>query len=869
MLSQFDLFKEQDGTTLLQAWNLYKAFCEESGYDWTLNRSKFRDELRNYFDKFEERARVDGVLIRSWFSGFKHDKLGPNLMMIKSEPSLVMDVETSLLDTLLADMPAQYANEDETPGRKWSNVKTTLAELDTSKIHYVKPGEQHVVIDFDLKGDNGAKSLEKNLEAASLWPATYAELSKGEAGIHLHYLYDGDVSKLGRVFAEGIEVKIFTGEASLRRKLTKCNDIPVALITGGLPIKEEKMLDSKVIQSEQGLRALILKNLRKEIHPGTKSSVDFIWKILEDAFNSGLPYDVTDMRGRILAFANNSTNHSLYCVKTVMAMKFASESAQKSVEPEPMDERLVFYDVEVFPNLFVVCWKYAGDANVVKMLNPSGPAIEDLCKFKLVGFNNRKYDNHILYARVMGYSNEALFKLSQRIINGEQGSMFGDAYGLSYADIYDFSSKKQGLKRFQIELGLNHKELGHPWDCPVDEPLWVDVLDYCAYGGITTEQVYEDRKQDLVARQILAYVAGMSVNDTTQKLTARIIFGDDRRPQEKFNYTDLSELFPGYTYGFGKSEYKGEITGEGGYVYAEPGMYSNVAVLDVASMHPTSIELLDLFGPYTKNFADLKAARIAIKRKDYTAARKMLSGALEPYLNSEDDATALSYALKIVINIVYGLTSASFDNPFRDPRNKDNIVAKRGALFMIDLKEAVQKQGFKVVHIKTDSIKIPDATPEIVNFVMEFGQQYGYDFEHEETYSKFCLVNDAVYVAKKHDGTWTATGAQFQHPYVFKTLFSKEPLNYHDFTETKTVTTALYLDFGDGEPRFVGRAGAFVPVLAGTGGCTLLRGKDGAFHAASGTKGHFWKEAHVLKFGIDEELSLISYTHLRAHETRH
>jgi hypothetical protein len=117
LLAHFDQFKEQDGTTLVQAWTLYKAFCEESGYDWKLNRSKFRDELRNYFTDFADRTRVDGVLLRSWFSGFKTDKLGPNLMVEQTAPSLVMDVESSLLDILLADKPAQYANEDETPGK--------------------------------------------------------------------------------------------------------------------------------------------------------------------------------------------------------------------------------------------------------------------------------------------------------------------------------------------------------------------------------------------------------------------------------------------------------------------------------------------------------------------------------------------------------------------------------------------------------------------------------------------------------------------------------------------------------------------------------------------------------------------------------
>lgn len=71
-------------------------------------------------------------------------------------------------------------------------------------------------------------------------------------------------------------------------------------------------------------------------------------------------------------------------------------------------------------------------------------------------------------------------------------------------------------------------------------------------------------------------------------------------------------------------------------------------------------------------------ARIAIKHKDFDKARKMLGGALAKYLTDEDSAADLAQALKIAINSVYGLTSATFENPFRDVRNKDNIVAKRG-----------------------------------------------------------------------------------------------------------------------------------------------------------------------------------------------
>jgi hypothetical protein len=342
----------------------------------------------------------------------------------------------------------------------------------------------------------------------------------------------------------------------------------------------------------------------------------------------------------------------------------------------------------------------------------------------------------------------------------------------------------------------------------------------------------------------------MTVNDTTQMHTARIIFGNDPKPQSKFVYTDLSEMFKGYHYANVVSTYRGEETGEGGYVYADPGAYENVALLDVASMHPTSIELLNLFGPYTSNFSDIKAARMAIKHNELDKARSMLGGTLAKYLTSEEQADALSYALKIIINIVYGLTSAKFDNKFRDPRNVDNIVAKRGALFMIDLKHAVQDRGYKVAHIKTDSIKIPNSDKEIIDFVFEFAKKYGYAFEHEATYDRFCLVNDAVFIARYKDGKharkWTATGAQFAHPFVFKTLFSKEPLVFEDFCETKSVTSALYLDMNEGlsedehDYHFVGKAGLFCPVVEGSGGGILLRENNGKFYAATGSKGYRW-----------------------------
>lgn len=850
--ANYDIFKEQDGVSLKQAYALYKEYCSETGIEFVLPQYKVREELRNYFQTFEERASVAGRDVRSYYSGFTSEHFKTPVGDSGDVFSLVLEETTSLLDLTLADQPAQEAGPDGTPKTRWSLVKTTLSEIDTSNVHYVKVPENHIVIDFDIKDEHGRKSLERNLAAASEWPPTYGELSKSGQGVHLHYYYnEGDPRELHPVFGPGIEVKSFGGDSSLRRRLSRCNNVPIASLPAGrLALKEKKVLNVDTIKSEKGVRDLIKRNLRKEIHPGTKPSIDFIHKILEDAYLSGMTYNVEDLRPQIIAFANNSSNQPLLCLKVVQKMRFKSE---EKVEPEPesKDKRVVFYDVEVFPNLLVVCWKYQGDANVVRMINPTPQEVETLFQFQLVGFNNRRYDNHILWARYLGYDNEQLFKLSTKIIEGNVGALFGEAYNLSYADIYDFSTKKQSLKKFQIELGIFHMELHIPWDQPVPKERWVEVTDYCANDVISNEAVFEARKGDFMARQILADLAGMNVNDTTQKLTAAIVFGGDRNPQRSFVYTDLSKEFPGYVFDKGRSTYQEELVGEGGYVYAEPGMYTDVAVLDVASMHPTSIEVLNAFGEYTPAFAALKAARVAIKRRDLDAARKAMGGRLAPYLEDESQLKALSDALKIAINIVYGLTSAKFDNAFRDNRNKDNIVAKRGALFMIDLKKAVQEQGFTVAHIKTDSIKIPDATPEIIEFVKMFGEKYGYEFEYnpeKDHYDQLCLVNDAVYIARKdteHVPSWTAVGAQFQHPYVFKKLFTHDIITFEDFCEPKSVTQgAMFLSFGE-DLHFVGRTGLFVPVLEGGG--RLLRVKDDKQYAVTGTKDYLWVEAHIAR----------------------
>lgn len=955
IMEYYHVFKKEDGVSEKSAWTMYKTYCEEANVKFMLSRRDFKTELRSYFWDFKTRATLDdGTRPRNYYSGFRADifeETDENNETVEHYPNIVLDQTKSIFDDYCCECLAQYATKKETPSKKWDTVNTKLSDLDTAKVHYVKLPENHIVIDFDIPDENGEKNLASNIREASKWPPTYAEFSKSGAGVHLHYIYTGDVSKLSRVVDDYIEVKVFTGNSSLRRKLTKCNSLPIATISSGLPLKGDKMINYEAVKNEKGIRSLIKRNLNKESHPGTKPSIDFIFKILDDAYKGGVQYDVSDMENAVTAFAAQSTHHADYCLKLVNKMHFKSD--ETSPPTNNKDGPIVFYDVEVFPNLFLVNWKKEGRDNpVVRMINPKPHEIEELLSLKLVGFNCRRYDNHILYARMIGYDNLQLFELSQKIVNAKKNAnkncYFGEAYNISYTDVYDFASagKKKSLKKFEIELGIHHKELGLPWDQPVPEERWDEVAEYCDNDVIATEAVFNHLSGDWTARQILADLANMTVNDTTNTLTTKIIFGDNKKPQTAFNYRDLAEpvhtlgsseinflkksapemmkdkhgensllpYFPGYKHDAGKSTYLGDEVGEGGYVYAEPGMYGNVALLDVSSMHPHSVIVEVLFGAkYTEIFKTIVDARVSIKHEDWDAVEHVLDGKLKPYIKRVKDgemtSKELANALKTAINSVYGLTAASFENAFHDIRNIDNIVAKRGALFMAQLKHEVQKKGFTVAHIKTDSIKIPDATPGIIKFVMEFGKKYGYTFEHEATYERMCLVNDAVYIAKyadsdacermydyipgdnkKHANEWTATGKQFAVPYVFKKLFSKEEIVFDDMCETFAVSKGdIYLDTNENYPdvskyedelkkleskhkkgtisddvfteeserlsseikkghnlHFVGRVGRFTPIKKGENAGVLYRVSEGKNYAVSGTTGYRWLESEMV-----------------------
>ena len=1005
MEEHFEEYKKAPYVQATLLWTQWKDYCQESGIEFTKKRYEIIDEAKNYFHEFyKETTTIDGVQVRSRFVGFKVEKFIRDDSIGKKEVNkkavlkeqievkydnqkeddlpewLHLDCTKSILDDILKDYPAQYEIYDEKtkqnrPEQAWKNVKTTLKDLDTTKTHYVRGFPQKLICaDFDKHGLDGVKDLTANLKAAIDWTPTYAELSNSGKGLHLYYWYDGDEMELSSLFSDAIEIKVYPEDQlrALRRRVTKCNNLPIAHISSGLPIKEKKqVINWDGLKDEKHLRNLITKAIRKEVRPyneepKTITCMKYIRDLLENTKDAGMKYDIRDLEEVLYGFAASSHHNAEECINIFYGLDliWPKEKSQQEMSISVFDKKkedtkpIIILDCEVIQNLTLVVYKELEPDHIpaimkkpkdimrkcVRMFNPSPEEITAvLDNSRMIGHNVIKYDDYILYALMLGKTPEEICQLSHRIISSSDRrenvpAGWYIAKDLSYSDTLDVSSQKKGLKKIEIEMHIPHKEMEIDWSKPLPKEEWERLAQYCENDVLATEAYFlsKEFQSDFKARQILANLTGMTVNDSTNNLTAQLIFGSIKEPWHEFNYPDLKKMFPDYRFEeFGHKSYYGDIlVGEGGRVYAEEGEYYDVVTFDVASMHPTSIIVENGFGPFTKNYEDLYKARIAIKHKDYESARKMFDGRLAPYLTSDEDADALSYALKIALNSVYGMTAATFQNRFKDPRNIDNWVAKRGALFMEKLRREVQARGGKVIHIKTDSIKLVSPTKELSDFVLDFGKQYGYTFEIESHYERICLVNHAVYIALRamddpgwlkecakakkyaekmevpyHEPTrWTATGAQFAHPYVFKRLFSHDPMDFWDFCETKNVKTSLYLDMNEHLPDvkdfekekdkiktkirklnkdlmdpdisesdrqsiqimidnfnkdidvlnekiakghnyvFVGKTGEFMPVLPGAGGGLLMRKEaDETFGYATGAKGFRWVESEVME----------------------
>ena len=160
VLDSYFTFKEQEDVPLKSAWELYKTYCDEANVPYPFSKRIFKEELKNYFRDYKDRYTKNDTRMRSVYIGFRADKFEDEEKEEVQTPKIKLiefNSTESIFDKDCGKYPAQYATSKGTPSKKWDNVTTTLDDINTKELHYVKVPENHIVIDFDIPDENGEK----------------------------------------------------------------------------------------------------------------------------------------------------------------------------------------------------------------------------------------------------------------------------------------------------------------------------------------------------------------------------------------------------------------------------------------------------------------------------------------------------------------------------------------------------------------------------------------------------------------------------------------------------------------------------------------------------------------------------------------
>ncbi|MGA9615783.1 MAG: DNA polymerase II [Serratia proteamaculans] len=282
----------------------------------------------------------------------------------------------------------------------------------------------------------------------------------------------------------------------------------------------------------------------------------------------------------------------------------------------------------------------------------------------------------------------------------------------------------------------------------------------------------------------------------------------------------------------------------GGFVMdSQPGLYDSVLVLDYKSLYPSIIRtfLIDPVGLVEGMQHPGDADSVpGFRHARFSRSKHCLPAIVEQIWQGREAAKrqqnkALSQALKIIMNALYGVLGSSGCR-FFDPRLASSITL-RGHEIMRQTRELIEAQGYQVIYGDTDSTfvwlkqphdeqqaaQIGRTLVQLVNqwWQQHLQQQYGLEnaleLEFETHYSRFLMptIRGAEQGSKKRyagliakpDGSeemvykgletvrtdWTPLAQQFQQ-LLYQRIFKRQP--YQDFVR-EYVSQTLNGDFDD------------------------------------------------------------------------
>jgi hypothetical protein len=318
------------------------------------------------------------------------------------------------------------------------------------------------------------------------------------------------------------------------------------------------------------------------------------------------------------------------------------------------DAQYMFFDIEVFKYNAMVVFK---DENkkLLRVFHNNFKGLLDFIKGKvLVGYNNYHYDDFILHAMIEQKSNKQIKELNDRIISGE-------SIRLKYRKFESLDTYQQldvsnpSLKKIEGNMGRMILESSVPFslDRELTEAEFHQVLEYCCYDVDMVVDLFKMRMKSYFKPKFsLVDMFGdeKAIRWNTTTISGNLLLKkplpkwSNIRVEEKFLDLvppEVKELWLERAQDFSKKKTNKTITinefgneiqfGFGGLhgAHREIKKQKNVKLLDVASMYPNIILILNVLGEASEKYKSILDRRLAIKHID-----KILSEALKLILNS-------------------------------------------------------------------------------------------------------------------------------------------------------------------------------------------------------------------------------------------
>jgi hypothetical protein len=361
------------------------------------------------------------------------------------------------------------------------------------------------------------------------------------------------------------------------------------------------------------------------------------------------------------------------------------------------DDDLLFFDIEVFKNDAFVVFK---DINkkLKRVFHNNFVQLEKFIEGKtLIGFNNYFYDDKILQYMLELKTPEQIKWLNDRIIAGDDVRFVNKRKFSSLDCFQQIDVSRPSLKKIQGNFGRMILESSVSFD--IDRPLspdeFDDVLQYCMYDVDTTIAIYKERIKSYFRPKIsLVDMLGKedAITWNTTTISANLLLD---KPLPKWSSIRIEEwmmqIVPPEVRELWLEKESGSITiqmfdndiqfGFGGLHGAHKTIKraENVKLLDVTSMYPNIILLLNVLGTATEKYKAILQQRIAIKHVD----------------------KILSDALKLILNSVYGNLRNKY-SMLLNPKAADSVCIY-GQIALFDLCKTIAP-FCTILNINTDGI---------------------------------------------------------------------------------------------------------------------------------------------------------------------